>query len=130
MAYKTPIVCKELYLPCSVLDGNMTLDEYKAKYGIDLKPFIRLEDDGTIYFDFPHLTKCYICDLDYGSSDLPDVGEVNYNNGQQWDEGADDGELMIGHYDLNQNNGYSIKFSISRNAEFSIENIVVSEQGI
>ena len=39
MAYQTPNVVKEIFIPLSYDDNGTTLDEYKAKYGIDLKEF-------------------------------------------------------------------------------------------
>lgn len=42
MGYKMPIVCKDVILPISLEDAGLTLEEYKNKYGIDLKEFIVL----------------------------------------------------------------------------------------
>ena len=49
MAYENANVVKTLYLP--VPYDQLTLDEYKSKYGIDLKSFLKIGED-TIDIDF------------------------------------------------------------------------------
>lgn len=54
MAYKTPIICKDIYLP--IPSETLTFAQYNEKYGVDLESFIDEEA-----FD-PHLGKVYLVD--------------------------------------------------------------------
>ena len=47
MAYQTPNVVKEIYIPFDYMeDDGISLDEYKAKYGIDLRDFFSFDATG------------------------------------------------------------------------------------
>ena len=46
MAYQTPNVVKEIYLPFSLNDAGAGLDYYKEVYGIDLRDFFIFNSDG------------------------------------------------------------------------------------
>ncbi|MBQ7802985.1 hypothetical protein IJ380_03990 [Candidatus Saccharibacteria bacterium] len=66
MGYKTPLVCKEIYLPIAGDDDGKTLTHYKEKYGIDLLSLISLSCDGKDIQieELPEFTKFYIVDVD------------------------------------------------------------------
>ena len=48
-AYKTPIVCKEVIIPFErSVDDGITLDQYRKKYGIDLRDFFSFDQDNNL----------------------------------------------------------------------------------
>lgn len=83
MAYKMPLVVKEIYIPCWDDDQAITLDEYREKYGIDLREFFTFDSGGIHLNENGKKCKIYIVSI-YG------IGmAINVDN---------NGDLMLGYY--------------------------------
>lgn len=125
MGYKMPIVCKEIYIPClKEDDASMTLDEYKDKYGLDLKQFIVLYGSA-IYFEFPLYAKVYLVSLERWA-DISNVSMINNITSQEWIEGDDDGFTSFMFTDIDKEHGFGIRLGIAKDEEFLIDNIVIT----
>lgn len=108
MAYQTPIVCKEVYIPVDLDDDGMTLDEYKQKYGIDLNDFFSFDSGGITlkteakrsklfivseYGVYPLITLDNNGDLEIGAyhKHIPDASDLITSEGfigLAWDNGS------------------------------------------
>lgn len=124
MGYTMPIVCKELNLPCP-MDKSFTLEQYKEKFGIDLKPFIKLEEK-QIYATFPNFTKVNLVCVGLDISLISKVGPITYSNQTEYDEGVEDATLTFEYVDSQGNAGYGIIFTIDKDTEFALENVKVA----
>ena len=120
MGYKMPIVCKELYLPVPYV--SMTIKQYKEAYGIDLTPWIKLED-GNIRLIFPKNTKVYVVLPqvydEYLCSTIELAHVVSLTT---YVEGSDNAVIHLGYTDINTDT-FGLEFIISKDAEFSLENL-------
>ena len=77
MGYKNPNVVKEVYLPISKDDTNLTPDEYKSKYGIDIRDFLEVDEDDHMHLK-PLWVKLYIVFTEtITSRDMPQIVMVN-----------------------------------------------------
>ena len=127
MGYKMPIVCKELYLPMP--DKSMTLKEYKSCYGVDLTPFIKLEDN-YITLNFPFFTKLYLVSLpeteNAGDAILGSkVFMPNDSDFQAYVSESDDAITTLALYNTISEIYKGIKFVIPAVEAFEIDNILV-----
>ena len=125
MGYKMPLVTKEIYLPLSdgeLVDG-ITLEEYQEKYGIDLKPFIKLDTfNKTISCDFG-FSKIYIVNADWNVYFCTNVfSYILVNSTQNWIEG-EQGAYIILFFD--ESHEYGFELLIPRDDDFKIENVRV-----
>lgn len=116
MGYQMPNVIKEIYLPINFGD-NLTIEEYKAKYGIDLKKFIFLENN-IIYIKFG-LFKVYLVDL-YNKEVFPFI----MMSTKEYVEGMDNAETNL----YGNPTGYAsfgLKLINDSDLPFSIENVKI-----
>ena len=132
MGYKNFQVPKTIYLPISRADEDLTLAQYKEKYGIDLKPFIILNGDslgGSVDFKFPMNTeiKMVLIDDSY-STTIPAVGNItNVDMVDYYVEGSTDGVTAVLYSTINESFGWGMNFAIKKETAFNIDNILVSE---
>ena len=125
MGYKNFQVVKEIYLPIQRSD-NLTLAEYKEKYGIDLKPFVSLDDEGkSIQFTTPNNAKFFIAFLDSLLVPFSKVFQPNAFTTQSWDSGVDSAETILMIEDITATYGIGIAFTIDANDAFDLANIHV-----
>lgn len=122
-AYKNTLVVKKIYLP--IEEGEeLTLDEYKEKYGIDLRKFIKLNDDKDILTLFGDVELYLVCkgwEEVFGTS----VRQVSTNIVKNaYSSGLQNGVTILG---VNPDNEYGIEFYISRDEEFSVDNVIIME---
>ena len=120
MGYKMSIICKELYIP--VPTGEyLTLQQYKEKYGIDLKEYLSL-DGNYIKCDFGD-AKVYLVSDAFKSVAGSSVvmgrgyGQIEYESGDT------DGKLSI---TVDGAGELGLVFTIDNSEELSLDNVVVS----
>ena len=123
MGYKMPIVCKSVVLPITKGD-NLTLDEYKEKYGIDLSDYIIL-DEYFIVFKFPEMVEFKLAILSSNHGSFPCVGGITEVSEMEYDSEVQDATLTLIYSDSQHNYGWGIQFVIDENGAFSIENLKV-----
>ena len=123
---------KTIVLPVPGVQG-MSLEEYKNKYGIDLKDFIRL--DGTrITFNTNH--SLILIDGSTYDGLLLVNGIENAiipstdSSLEDYVAGSSDARLTIGVYNVEEEIVCGISFYLSRNKEFSIDNIELFPAGV
>ena len=124
MGYKMPIVCKEVNFPISKGD-ELTLEEYKEKYGIDLKNYIELDsDNGLILINFPENMKANVVFRGFDKKIPPVVPFVNPWLGY-YVEG--DSPAFIAIRNMDANNYYIVNFviRIPYQKALSLENVMV-----
>ena len=116
MGYKMPNVVKEIYLPINVGD-DLSVEDYREKYGINLKDFIALEG-GYINIKFG-ISKVFLVDL-YIKEVYPYIvlSQDGYESGSA--EGA---SLLYGNPEGQAS--FCIKFYIDKDDDFSIENVKI-----
>ena len=125
MAYENFQVCKELYLPMP--SENMTLEEYKKTYGIDLKPFIYIdgnEEGATIFVEFPLRAKVYLVHSE-GTNFRSNVSMPNDYVQVDYEFEDTDGYTNILCKTITEDSGFGIQFFLSKDQELSVENIIV-----
>ena len=66
MSYKTPLIVKEIYLPFEV-NGEYTLDEYKNKFGIDLRDYFDFYEDANKIVLKPTSAKIFVVTISVDS---------------------------------------------------------------
>lgn len=121
MAYKMPLVCKEINLPCDEWGERITLEKYKELYGIDLIPFITLENN-KIRVKFPKNTKINLVSL-RGTGYLSAVGPINRVIFNDYDISSSDAETTLAYTDLDDNAGFGLHFIIERTEDFDMSNL-------
>lgn len=133
MGFKMPIVCKELYLPIPRHDENLSLLQYKEKYGIDLTPFIDVGiiNDKGLAFKAPKNTKIYLVAPENFAEDydgnLPLVSAPNNYTMQGYDpDNTADAVLDIEFCKADGSIYYALDISISYQEEFKAENIKIT----
>ena len=111
---------KTITLPLPAV--NMSIEEYKNHYGIDLKPYIELMEDGNFWF---------VCDgyiiLDVKDSDINfnhKLTTIRYQNVLSFEyneyiEGVQDGQTYL------RGLVYSLLLQLPKNAPFTLDNIEV-----
>ena len=129
MAYKTPIVCKEIYLTIEEND-SLTLAEYESKYGIDLRPFLKVESK-YIRFFFEGYVKAYVVDISEDTTQLWNNGapsRVNPLIEQRfvaWEEGVDDMDVSYGVKTPDDDVLGGIRLSVNNLDEVSLDNLKI-----
>lgn len=128
MGYEMPIVCKEINLPIANGD-NLTIEEYKNKYGIDLKPYLRLERSGEIKFFVPNAKiNVVVLNMDetlagnYIPSAVFDPSPVMVTGA--YESGVKDATTILGTTNVNDDH-FGIQFGITNGKEFTLENLII-----
>ena len=121
MGYKMPIVCKEIYLPIPS-DEDISLEEYKRLYGIDLKEFLSFVGN-EILIRFPESTKVFFV---YSYPWLPQVGIPNNIRVQSYVAGTTDAYTQILYSTIDGEFGFGLMFKVDRDSDLTIENVTVA----
>lgn len=123
---------KTIVLPCDFRE-ELTIDEYREKFGIDLREFISL---GSIVkdmkFNAPNSlvlisTRSGIMEGAYNVNMLVPVTTSSFQVHNSEDQ--KDASLTLGGYNTEENSLYGITFKIKHTDEFKIENLKVSYKG-
>ena len=129
MGYKMPIVCKDMYIP--IEDGDfLSFDEYKAKYGIDLKQYFEFDSNGTILFNPPKYIKMYLVSSTSFSglfmSILPALGFLSEKT---YAHGSSDASTFFGTYDGIENEVLGMNLVIAKETENpTLDDVVISKK--
>lgn len=114
---------KTLVLPLP--ERDISIDEYKDLYGIDLREFIELTDDKSIQFkDGLPNTLVLIDDITLSESSIR-LNSVTYTMHKNYIEGNQDAVFGLAYYGDGDGFGAIWELVISKNEEFKIENIKV-----
>ena len=124
MSYKTPLVCKDVFLPITYGDA-LTIAQYKEKYGIDLSKYITMEG-GLINFRFPSNEKVYFVNLD-NYLGLPSVSELQWDDGSSstWGEGESDGFQKFLCFSVTKGEFWGISIEVNKNDPFDLDHVVI-----
>ena len=130
MAYKMPIVCKEIVLPFDYLkQERLTLQEYKDLYGIDLVELLNIKIDGdNIMVGIPQFTKILFCGIYFDNSSIPLVGYLDTISLTAHDSGNDDAVTSLHSTDAYGDVNVGFDLVIDKDDEMLIENIKVYPQ--
>lgn len=131
MSYENFGVVKTLVLP--IPETEISVDEYKERFGIDLKEYLILQD-GLIGFDFKNCI-VYLSDYKnyvggivsgYTQNFVFPIACIKY---QAWESGSNDGYLQLGSYDSTQLVVDGLHLFIERDKDFEIDNIKIGGAG-
>lgn len=126
MGYKNFQVPKEVYLPITPND-DLTCDQYKEKYGIDIKQFIEIRE-GDIVVNSPSFTKLYIvlCQHDEGfnfGGERKVVTELESITESAYISGSSDGATVLGSYSNVESAFGGIALCIDKSNDLLIDNV-------
>lgn len=124
MSYKTFGKMKTITLPIDGSDQDLTLEEYKEKYGIELKKYIDLES-GSIDLDFPSDALVLLQTLSTTGYALK-IGFINSIPRHAWEEGNEDGYYMLISRDADDYNVFGIQLSIDKDDPLDFDHIKIS----
>lgn len=119
---------KTITLPISTGD-NLTLDEYKEKYGIDLRPYIKLNtEDKEIQLNFDGFVLVRLMKSSGDAILVSSVFAPNKFNIHYWSEGHDSAVLSLMLADADGNWADGIKFEIESTSPFELDSIRIAFQ--
>lgn len=126
MGYKMPIVCKKIVLPIELGD-SLSLEQYKEKYGIDLKNFIKLQSTGKIDLIAPDNTELILTDV---GTDSPNyfglfTGPITGLSQSAYIAGEQTGNTTISRIDIDMNVGFGINIFVDQADDFILDNVFV-----
>ena len=131
MGYKNFQVTKELHLPIGDDDQEITLEQYKEKYGIDLSKYLSIESN-YIIFNTPFLEKLYLILMPRSQAYIGSYGKVMTNleliQIDEYEAGTKDAVSILGIYSHDESGYFGIKFSLNKDDELDIKNIKVTSQ--
>lgn len=121
---------KNIVLPCDTSDP-LTLDQYKEKYGIDLKEFLVVEnnvikfkaDNSVIYIQTRNEQGAQAV---YGTSFLCPVTSSLIT---AYESGQSSAKLMLGVYNNDEQDYCGIGLTIDKDDEYTLDNVKVSYYG-
>lgn len=127
MAHENFGIVKTIVLPLTI--DTLSIDEYKARFGIDLREFISLEG-GNLIFDFKncafYLSDCgnELKSQESGFLHHMVLPIARYDYGE-WASGSTDGYITLGILDVVESGTYGIVFTISKDDDFVIDNLKI-----
>lgn len=126
MGYQMPNVYKEIYLPISPND-DLSISEYKEKYGVDLREYLTLEDD-TLHF-YAKNTKVHVVYVDFDESLINNnmassVIDAKITENTAWIEGEQEARLVLGGENFNPDI-FGILFAIPMAKECILDNVAI-----
>ena len=125
MGYPSFGKVKTIVLPIDAIDGEMTIEQYKEKYGIDLKDLIYLDElNKTILLKNKDNLLILVNDMS-SNSYLPIFCPPSISV-QAWEEGNSNGNISF----LDNSNDFGVIIEISQDDNFKIENVKVYQSGI
>lgn len=121
---------KTITLPIATGD-NLTLDEYKEKYGIDLRPYIKLNtEDKEIQLNFDGFVLVRLMKSPGDAIFVSTVFAPNSFKVRLWNEGHNSASLSLTLKDADGNWDDGIKFEILSTSTFELDSIRVTFQEI
>lgn len=104
----------------------LSLEEYKQKYGIDIKKLLDIQIDGdNIICLFQPFNRYYIVDVSARGSIFPPTAMITLVGTQEYDEGSVDAYLMLAVEDINGDSGFGIFITCSKDSDLTLDNIKV-----
>lgn len=130
MGYEMPIVCKDLYLPIED-DDSLSFDEYKAKYGIDLKQYFKLvNNDADIMYNPPKYTKVYcVSSTSFTGMFMSIMPAFGSSMDTSHSHGVSDALTIIGSFDGAEGDNFGIRLIIPKEIENpTLDDVVISKE--
>lgn len=116
---------KTIVLPIAKGD-NLSISEYKEKYGIDLKEYLFVDASGNLYFDTSkYLFLVRLIDADRSTYHFNSFNVIISSLVTTYDAGSTDATLQLMTSPVDEAD-WSIKFEIDKDVDFLLDNVRIS----
>lgn len=102
-----------------------TLDEFKEKTGIDLKPFVYLGAGGIVSLRAPNTMFLLNSDGAYGKA-YSLISAPNQIDSHTWEKDANDGDFILHIFDSNSNFDFTFSLIVDKDSDFLIDNVKIT----